>query len=161
MTDVAQRDECIGEAAARTGYIDGCRLVSDQDLQEGCMAAVTRNATYCRGIRSEALRRYCCTELLGSDQGAIDDCVGEPEPDEEGAELLLIMLALFATAALPTIVHLGVTLLSIGLKVFAPVAQKPSMLILRRLYESKKGVLTLLSVAIGSSAKLVQLWICE
>jgi hypothetical protein len=57
---------------------------------------------------------------------------------------------------LPSLVHVLIAVCFVFSKPFRPVLQKPTALILARLYESDKGVLTLLAAAIGVMAKLAQ-----
>jgi hypothetical protein len=59
-------------------------------------------------------------------------------------------------AALPTLLHMVVIALLLVLKTIIPVIKKPSQLILARVYESPKGILTTFSIGVGVAAKLLQ-----
>jgi len=57
---------------------------------------------------------------------------------------------------IPTLLHILLMVLFIGSKLSAPFLKKPINLILLRLHESEKGVLSLIGLAAGTLAKLVQ-----
>ena len=56
----------------------------------------------------------------------------------------------------PTILHIALTMLFMLSKLMTPVLKNPINLVLLRLYESEKGVFSLIGVAVGTLAKLVQ-----
>ena len=60
------------------------------------------------------------------------------------------------TTTLPAVLHLAISLLTFGTKLFGPLIKMVLGLILLRLSESDKGVLTQLSIGLGLLAKLVQ-----
>ncbi len=71
--------------------------------------------------------------------------------------LLLVFIAPVSfTSALPTLIHLMITIAFLASKLFRPLLQKPVSLILLRFHESRKGVLTQLAVGVGVLAKLMQ-----
>lgn len=71
-------------------------------------------------------------------------------------EKVPLFVAASAVGAFPTLMHLGLAIVFLGSKLLRPVLQPPVSLVLLRFHESKKGVLTILAVFLGSSAKLVQ-----
>ena len=67
----------------------------------------------------------------------------------------IIYLVLF-TSLLPSLFHLVLAFIFLTSKLLRPLLQQPTSLVLLRLYQSEKGVLTLLAVGCGGVAKLVQ-----
>ena len=57
---------------------------------------------------------------------------------------------------LPTLLHFVVTAVMLCLKLIGPVVKKPVQLILMRVYESPKGIMTTLAFGIAALAKMVQ-----
>ncbi|WP_299410913.1 hypothetical protein [uncultured Roseobacter sp.] len=80
-------------------------------------------------------------------------------PSDEGLEMLALFVIQFSTAGIPTLVHFGLATVWLLLHILEPLLHKPTTLVLKRVYESDKGVLTLLSFAIAGTAKLFQLYI--
>lgn len=68
----------------------------------------------------------------------------------------LIWLAGGMLTLAPTILHVVLVMLFMLSKLTTPILKKPVNLILLRLHESEKGVFSLIGVAVGTLAKLVQ-----
>lgn len=68
----------------------------------------------------------------------------------------MLDLPVLIVSLLPSLVHVLIAVSFVFSKLSRPLLQKPTALILVRLYESDKGVLTLLAAAIGVMAKLAQ-----
>ena len=80
-------------------------------------------------------------------------------PELQGLQMQLIHESVFpitVIASLPTLIHLLVVIVFLGSKLFRPLLVKPVSLIMLRLYESPKGVLSQLAVGLGAVAKLLQ-----
>ena len=60
------------------------------------------------------------------------------------------------TSALPTLIHFGLAVLLLGSKLVRPILQRPTAILLQRLSESDKGVLTQVAVGLGVLTKLAQ-----
>jgi hypothetical protein len=65
--------------------------------------------------------------------------------------------AIVLSSVWPTLIHLAVAAVFWGSKLLRPLLKRPVGLILLRLHESQKGVLSLVAVAVGVAAKLVHL----
>ena len=64
----------------------------------------------------------------------------------------------FMTSILPTLLHLGLSFVFLGSKLFRPLIQKPLSILIYPFTESKKGPLTLIACGLGAVAKLLQQW---
>ena len=73
-------------------------------------------------------------------------------------EIISIMLPA-VTALFPTAIHFTFILLSLATKLFTPILQKPTVLLLERLAEVKTGIITLVVGAFCVLLKLLQLGI--
>ncbi len=75
-----------------------------------------------------------------------------------GTVLGMIIVVLFASAVVPAVLplmlHAAMVLTFMLSKLFRPLLQKPTELLLLRFYESEKGVLTLLAVGLGAITEL-------
>lgn len=73
-------------------------------------------------------------------------------------EYVSIMLPA-VTAIFPTAIHFGIVMLSLISKLFSPILQKPTVLVLERLAEVKTGIITLVVGVFCVLLKLLQLGI--
>ncbi len=70
----------------------------------------------------------------------------------------LLGFMVFLTSMLPTLLHLGLSLVFLGSKLFRPLIQKPLSILIFPFTESSKGPLTLIACGLGTVAKLLQQW---
>jgi hypothetical protein len=85
-----------------------------------------------------------------------------PQPGGRAGLMFLTQLAIVGsivaiTSAIPSILHLMLSLVFLLSKLFRPLIQKPISLILIRFHESRQGVLTQLAAGFGAVAKLIQM----
>ncbi len=73
------------------------------------------------------------------------------------AVLIFVPVILLANL-LPSLLHLIAALTFLLSRLFRPLVQLPSALVLERFAESKKGVLSLVAIAVGTAAKLIDTW---
>ena len=92
--------------------------------------------------------------LIGIGSISLIDTIFGADGFDWGYLLLMILASLFVL--LPSLLLLILAAFFTISKLIRPILQKPTALIFQRLYESDKGVLTLVSVAIGAIAKLIQ-----
>ena len=79
------------------------------------------------------------------------------DPVDFGNVIDQIMLLCGGLVSLvPIVLHIVLTALFMASKLTAPVVRKPVNLILLRIHESDQGALTLIGIAVGAVAKLVQ-----
>ena len=74
---------------------------------------------------------------------------------EAYAWFLGIVFVSLLAGALPLILHLGIALGFLLSKLFYPVLQKPTEIVLLRFYESKKGVLTIIATGLALLATVI------
>lgn len=72
-------------------------------------------------------------------------------------QLVIVGSVVAITSAIPSILHLMLSLVFLLSKLFRPLIQKPISLILIRFHESRQGVLTQLAAGFGAVAKLIQM----
>jgi len=75
---------------------------------------------------------------------------------DHGIAVAMVMIVVMFTSLLPTLIHMLVGLFFLLSKVIRPILQQPTALVLQRLYESERGILTLLAAGVGGLAKLLQ-----
>ncbi|BBO85786.1 hypothetical protein DSCO28_63520 [Desulfosarcina ovata subsp. sediminis] len=82
--------------------------------------------------------------------------LGDAESILEVVAHAIVLVIVMISSFIPTIIHALFTLLFLLSKLFRPLIQKPSELVLLRLSQSSKGILTLLAAAIATIAKLIE-----
>ncbi len=71
----------------------------------------------------------------------------------------LVVLAVLFTSALPTLLHLGLSLVFLVSKLFRPVFLPVLLFLLERTLDTNYGPLTILAITLGGVAKLIQYWV--
>jgi hypothetical protein len=81
IKDSQKKDECFYDAAVRADCSKGCGYISEQVSKNACLAEITQDKKYCKNIKDEDARRFCCDKL--TDEGLRKECFGQEEEEEE------------------------------------------------------------------------------
>lgn len=81
IKDSQEEDECIYDAAVRADCSDGCKLIADEISRNTCLAEITQDEKYCKAIKDEEARKYCCDKI--KDEELRKECLGEEEEEKK------------------------------------------------------------------------------
>jgi hypothetical protein len=80
IKDSQKKDECLYDAAVRADCSRGCEYISDEVSKNACLAEITQDKKYCKNIKDEDARRFCCDKL--TDEDLRKECFCEEEEEE-------------------------------------------------------------------------------